>query len=273
MSDAGRRDPRRGRAENRQALLRTVLAAVAAALLVAACVTFVSRNTSTAAAKQMPQHVVLFGDSVPAGTACDCPGFGADVAATLSAQLSNFSIAGFTSGELVTQLRAAPVEEGLRTATVVILTIGANDFNEFDANAPACSDLECFAASRRTVTANLHAILTRIKSVAPTSSLVIVTGYWNIFRDGQVGAIQGPTYVATSDHLTRTFNSDLVQLSKSHGALYADLYKPFRGDGHLDDTGLLASDGYHPNADGHRLIAQAIRATFRTARPMARPQP
>ena len=40
---------------------------------------------------------------------------------------------------------------------------------------------------------------------------------------------------------------------------YIDLRTAFRGpDGDWDETHLLAPDGDHPNAEGHRRIAQAI---------------
>jgi lysophospholipase L1-like esterase len=37
-----------------------------------------------------------------------------------------------------------------------------------------------------------------------------------------------------------------------------DIYAPFEGAGDRNPTALLADDGDHPNAAGHRLIAKAL---------------
>ena len=209
-----------------------------------------------------PQHLVVLGDSVPAGSACDCGGFGVMLASTISAPLTNLSVPGLTSHGLVAQLSSGNVQAALGTATVVTVTIGANDFNEGDADARACSDLSCYTSTMKTVTSNINSIVTRIKALTPSGTTIVVTGYWNVFLDGRVGAAKGRTYVATSDALSRALNSRLASLSVQHDVLYTDVYTPFKGTGTLDDSALLAGDGDHPNAAGHELIAEAIEATL-----------
>jgi lysophospholipase L1-like esterase len=229
----------------------------------AAPTTTVPPTTSTTAAPQ--KTVVVFGDSVPAGTACNCGGFGADVASAMSAKLINFSVPGLTTDGLVAQLASSNARAALRTASVVLVTIGANDFNEADAYAQDCSDLSCYADTLPSVTANLTSILNSIKSQTPTGARVIATGYWNVFLDGQVGAANGPTYVSISDGLTRTLNDAIARLTAAAGVQYTDVYAPFKGTGNLDDTALLAPDGDHPDAAGHNVIANAILTTLRAS--------
>jgi lysophospholipase L1-like esterase len=260
----------------RPALRWTVLSYVVGALFVAATAVLMTQvagargattpATTIAATATAPataqQPVVVLGDSVPAATGCDCDGFAADVASTLSGPLTNMSIPGLNSNGLVAQLHSARAENAVRGAKVVIITIGANDFDDTSATS-ACVDLSCYAGTVRTVTANVDSILTRVKATAPSGSRIVVTGYWNVFLDGKVGAAKGATYVAISNQLTRKVNTNLAKLSKAHSVLYTDIYSAFKGRGDLDDTALLASDGDHPDASGHKLIANAIRATLR----------
>jgi lysophospholipase L1-like esterase len=211
----------------------------------------------------LPPHLVVLGDSVPAGSACDCRGFGAYLGGRLGAALTNDAASGLTSARLMTE--AASVQSDLRKATLVTVTIGANDFDEAQASASSCADLSCYDATMKAFTSNMRTILNRLHALTPSGSRVVVTGYWNVFLDGHVGAAQGATYVATSDQLTRVVNSALAAASATHNASYADLYGPFKGAGDVDDTGLLAADGDHPNDAGHRVIATAIERTLSAA--------
>jgi lysophospholipase L1-like esterase len=96
---------------------------------------------------------------------------------------------------------------------------------------------------------------------------VIVTDYWNVFEDGDVGRDdRGAAYLAWSDRLTRAFNAALCPRVAAAGATCLDLYAPFKGaDGRGDPTGLLAGDGDHPNAAGHALIARLMLAQLMSA--------
>lgn len=210
-------------------------------------------------------HLVVLGDSVPAGSACQCAGFADDLSASLGGTVVNAAVAGLTSQGLLDQLGHPAVQSVLKQATVVTVTIGANDFNEAEADDATCRDLACYDEAMTGLAANLSTILTRLHALVPNGSTVVVTGYWNVFRDGQVGAAKGSQYVQVSDALTRKVNSHITAASTDHDADYSDLYGPFKGAGADDDTALLASDGDHPNAAGHALIAAAIQRTLRAA--------
>ena len=63
-----------------------------------------------------------------------------------------------------------------------------------------------------------------------------------------------------------------ISSAAAHGAVYVDLFTPFRGaDGSKDCTALLTDDGDHPDAAGHALIARTLLAALLT--PGARPVP
>jgi len=210
------------------------------------------------AAKGKPLLVVL-GDSVAAGTACSCGGFGGSLARVDgSAALRNAAAEGQTSAGLLAQLDDPAILSSLRAATMVTVTVGANDFDESLAGTPDCGDLHCYAATMTGTDSTLGAIATRLRSSTPAGTTIVFTGYWNVFLDGRVGADRGPGYVAASDALTRQFNALVARVATDAGDAYADLYTPFKAYGSRDDTALLAPDGDHPDAAGQHLIAAAV---------------
>jgi lysophospholipase L1-like esterase len=203
-------------------------------------------------------RLLVLGDSVAAASACGCPGLGADLAARTSAVLDNAARPGLTSAGLLAQVNGAAMAPVLRAADLVTITIGANDFNSELASDESCATLSCYAPALQQMTADVNAVTAQIAALTRPGTTVVLTGYWNVFLDGAVGAQRGSTYVAISDALTRQVNAALAQVAQGSHDLFADLYTPFKGDGSADDTHLLAPDGDHPNAAGHRLIAAAI---------------
>lgn len=215
-----------------------------------------------------PFRVVGLGDSVPAGTACGCTSYialvGQQVAvrAGRSAVVSNLAQPGLTTAGLTTQLQDSAVRGKLAVADLIIVTIGANDFDQrllTESDCRPVTGLSCYQDAIGTQRTLLSAVLAQIAALRASSTVtVLVTGYWNVFLDGQVGAAQGSDYVAGSNALTLAENALIASLATGYGDTYVDLYTPFKGDGTRDDTDLLAADGDHPNAAGHALIARVL---------------
>lgn len=214
-----------------------------------------------------PTHIVVLGDSVAAGTGCACPSFGALLARRAgAAALQEHARDGMTARELAEALTAGGtgMDRDLRTADVVTVTIGANDFPSDDAGSPDCAQARCYAADLASLRTSLPAVLSGVHVRAPQAR-VFVTGYWNVFLDGAVGRRRGPAYVAVSDALTRQVNGVIAAAARAQHATYVDLYAPFKGAGDRDDTALLAPDGDHPSAAGHLLIASLLWRAVTTA--------
>jgi lysophospholipase L1-like esterase len=107
--------------------------------------------------------------------------------------------------------------------------------------------------------ANLSQVLSEIRGLRhgmPTS--VLVTGYWNVFEDGQVARrASGDLGLRASIELTRKVNATIQGVADNAGAHYVDLFAPFQSHG-SDIDALMAPDGDHPDAAGHRLIAETL---------------
>ncbi|WP_181871583.1 SGNH/GDSL hydrolase family protein [Sphaerisporangium album] len=214
------------------------------------------------------ESVLGLGDSVPAGSACECVSYVSLVAESLSARQGtpvagpNLAAAGLTTQGLLDMLDDDAVRAGVAGADLTVITIGANDFEEEGVEDDACgADLACYGTALERLRANMDALLSRIHALRGPGGRVVVTGYWNVFLDGAAGRARGPKYVAGSDRLTVAVNAALAASAAASGALFADLHTAFKGEeGTRDDTGLLAADGDHPGAEGHRLIAETVLA-------------
>jgi lysophospholipase L1-like esterase len=218
--------------------------------------------------------VVGIGDSVTSATVCGCTGFVESYAANLPAadggpaHAVNLGSSGLTAAglrELMTS--PGPTATGVAQGDILLVTIGANDLTPLLSQwqASGCTST-CYSPAVEAVGSDLAAILLAAEDLRghqPTR--IFVTDYWNVFADGDVArASDGPAYLRWSDELTRALNNTICAVARNARATCVDLYAPFKGDGSLDPTTLLAADGDHPNAAGNKLIS----ATLMAATPM-----
>jgi lysophospholipase L1-like esterase len=179
-------------------------------------------------------HVVGLGDSVPAAGACGCASYVSLVGQQLARQsgrsstLDNLAIGGMTTSGLITQLQQPAVRDTIAAADLVIITVGANDFDERVLSTPACQRAAVLSCYQETLTAQrtwLSSVLTQVNAlIAQHAGTVLVTGYWNVFLDGQVGRDRGETYVEGSNALTLADNALIESASGTSGDTYVDIY-------------------------------------------------
>jgi lysophospholipase L1-like esterase len=214
--------------------------------------------------------VVGIGDSVTSGSHCNCTDFVRLYAKELPpskggpATATNLGVGGSTSADLRSDLEhPSATTEAVSRADIVLVTIGANELAPLQRTwAEAGCESDCWHDSVEGVRTNISAIvddINRLREGRPTT--VLVTNYWNVFIDGQVARRErGLSYLHWSDRLTRAVNGAICSGARAAGARCVDLYAPFKGNGSKDPTHLLAADGDHPNAAGHRLIARVLLA-------------
>ncbi|GAA3696999.1 hypothetical protein GCM10022204_11160 [Microlunatus aurantiacus] len=254
----------------------SVLVLVAAAVLVrlhGVEPTAAHRSTppsATTPAATGPLHLLGFGDSVMAGAGCDCDDFLRRTGDLLERRTGravvtvNDSANGETAADLLGDLRT---DDGftaeIGAADVIVLTIGANDLGPAldDWVGDAC-ERSCYDPEVRAMGSRLSAILAIVDREKRASATVFVVSYWNVFRDGDVGAGNYDRgYLAWSDQVTRDANTTICRTADLADATCVDLYAPFKGaDGTKDPTPLLADDGDHPNDAGTALIATVVAA-------------
>ncbi|HZX04618.1 SGNH/GDSL hydrolase family protein [Kribbella sp.] len=211
-------------------------------------------------------QVVALGDSVTSGSNCNCSAFPQMYGDQLQERgttvgVQNLGVGGLDSSGLLQTLNQpnSPAEVATAAANVVLLTIGANDFGDHhdDVTSGQCS-ADCVSDEFEQLTVNLGKILTRIHALRDNKpTTILMTGYWNVFEDGDVAARQYPTSGrVASDQLTLRTNGAISAAAAADDATYVDIYTPFKDSSNI--TSLLASDGDHPNAAGHALIATVL---------------
>lgn len=245
----------------RRWLARHALIAIACAALLCGCSISPSPANST---PKKAWSVVALGDSVPRGSNCRCtpyPELSASsftVPATREMTATNDAVGGFTSSDVLTQLRSdSDVMSNVASADVVEIEIGANDVAY---NRSCGTSVACYQPMMSSIEYNLTEIVARVRELTPGRQvLVILLDYWSVWLGGQYAEAKGPAYVSAADQITNQVTTVIKGTAAQTGSAYVDLRAAFKGPRYADDeTRYLASDGDHPNAAGHEQIAAAV---------------
>ena len=88
-----------------------------------------------------------------------------------------------------------------------------------------------------------------------------MTGYWNVSRTATSASAARAGYLGVERRRCRAANTAICSAARAVGATCVDLYARSWARSR-NPTPLLSSDGDHPNAAGHDVIAAALlRAT------------
>lgn len=249
-------------------LVTTVVILAVAAFGLAACGAGTTTSTPPPARSPSPRTttVVGLGDSVMAGTRCDCDGPVAEYAEAMRPLSTrpitdvNLGGNGGTTTTLLAQLRQDTTKQAVASARAVLVIIGANDLlpqlrKWQDTGCPVSCYQPAVAAMGQRVGQTLEAI----DQLRPhTRGVVLVADYWNVFPDGDAARSEGgQAQVDWSRAVSRAANAEICAAARRAEAICVDTYTPFVGND-SDPTDLLASDGDHPNAKGEALLVKQL---------------
>jgi lysophospholipase L1-like esterase len=210
------------------------------------------------------RSVVGFGDSVASAAICRCTSFVNLYAKRLpgGAGVANYAESGSTSSDALDRLAESGVAAKVRTATTALIMTGANDFEDaFEAVSDGASAPARYGPVAEQVRQNVIRAVRKIQALSPHAH-VVVLDYWAAMEDGDVAKQDyDDNGMQAATEATDYLNAALASAAKTTGASFVSTLKAFKGaDGKTDPTPLLESDGDHPNAAGHRVIADAISA-------------
>lgn len=230
---------------------------------------------NAAATQETPKYIVI-GDSLSYGLGASEPsqtGFaalvhdaleGSDRFSDTGIDFINLSAPGATSPDLLEvggqlQLALAEIERSA-SAPVITVAIGGNDLLDLaDADSPCLNDVQtepCLAELGQTLTtlqSNLGEVLTSLREASAEANIVVVDLYNPFSGTGDIREL-------LADAGVQRING-VIGASASDPGLRADLasvFQFFQGRGNQ----WIASDGIHPNDNGHAVIAEIVLAAL-----------
>jgi lysophospholipase L1-like esterase len=222
-------------------------------------------GTSSAASTR---SIVALGDSVPRGQNCSCTPYpelsagGLSKSTGKSIKATNDSVSGYTSKNVLAQLKDnTTVIDHVRAADAIEVEIGANDVGY---NKSCGTKVSCYTPHMPALKKNLAAIVRRVRVLtAGHKALIVLLDYWSVWLGGSYAKAHGEAYVAAAEAMTDQVDTAIKNTATRSKSAYVDLRAAFKGPSYsYDETHYLSSDGDHPNAAGHRQIADATETVI-----------
>lgn len=200
--------------------------------------------------------VLVLGDSLSRGTGDPAGrGYAADVVGALARRgpvdSVNLAVAGAESSDLARLVASANVRSLVAAADVILLSVGGNDLSHSLGNAGAPAEaLSKVTDARSALASNLRAILGELRRNNPSAPIRLLGLYQPFGGQGREGRI--------GESLVLSWNSVIAETALGFPNVAAvPVFDLFQGR-----PDRLATDRFHPNRDGYRLIAERVVQTL-----------
>jgi lysophospholipase L1-like esterase len=192
---------------------------------------------------------------------------------SLNVNSINLSVPGWTSSDLRSAISGNQFFRFFVAAsTIVTINIGGNDLlrargDYKDRICGGADNQDCLRARVEVFTANFNAILDEVRSLRGSRNTIIRTmDIYNPFVNEDRAQDtwpndQGNDFQVLNPYLDEV-NRQIASAANFRQIPFARVHLAFNGpNGDIDpsDLGLIAFDGFHPNNQGHRLIADLLR--------------
>ncbi|WP_046129601.1 SGNH/GDSL hydrolase family protein [Bacillus sp. TH008] len=165
-----------------------------------------------------------------------------------SVTVKNYAVKGYRTDQLKKKLEERQVQEGLRDADYILLTIGGNDLMKVVRQNFAHLTLQPFRVGQKAFEERLGDILTDIREQNGSAEIVYV-GMYNPFTFTlselrEVGQVVGEWNEGAKGELKNIPNAKMADI--------ADIFEEY------SDEKKIADDEFHPNHYGYSLIAERV---------------
>lgn len=233
------------------------------------CVTLLWISSSIAYAETTEDELVVLGDSIAAGYGIENPEdtYGYLVSSERDYMLSNYAVSGDTTTDLLQLIeKNRQVNNHLKTAETVVISIGGNDFLHLGYESSITELAEIISSGKdskiiqnllKTVKSNIRTIHESIRELNPKAKIVLQTVY-NPFLG------QSDKLTQLLNQLVELFRQDYIDIYNDEAdtdanMVIADVEKCFREYYEkTKNTSLVQSDFIHPSVKGHRMIADQV---------------
>lgn len=164
-----------------------------------------------------------------------------------SITLNNYGVKGHKTTDLLNRLDNEEVQEGLKAADIIIITIGGNDIMKIVKDNLFDLTLQVFQEEQAKYETRLHRVLEKIRQVNSEGEIVLV-GLYNPFGWFLDLSLELNTIIENWNEGSQRVLSDF---SNTKFVMVDDI---FIGT----EQNLLASDEFHPNTKGYELISERI---------------
>jgi lysophospholipase L1-like esterase len=211
-----------------------------------------SSTVSTSNKQTNDVSIVALGDSLTRGTG-DSTGKGyvqymldnLKAKTKQKVDLSNLAIKGYTSEQLLTQLKQTEVQRQIRQSDIIVMTIGGNDLFQGGDSISNYNQIK-IDTLEKTYVSNLKEIYSTLRELNPDATIYHV-GLYNPFSEL-------PDSEKTSSAV-RNWNFASTELAASFKKIvYVPTYDLFE----MNVNDYLSSDKFHPNNIGYQQIGDRV---------------
>lgn len=168
-----------------------------------------------------------------------------------AAEIVNFGVKGNRTSQLINKLKTNEVKDALRTADMVLITIGGNDVMKVVRENFSTLELDLFETEKMQFEKNLRTIIESIREVNPLGTVVLI-GLYNPFYEWFPDVEEMDMIMQDWNMTSRTILTDYER------AYFIDISDIFRES----EENLLYTDYFHPNDLGYEKIAVRIYETL-----------
>jgi lysophospholipase L1-like esterase len=159
--------------------------------------------------------------------------------------IQNLGVKGFRSNQLLDQINQKGIQEQIKDADVILMTIGGNDLFQSGQTLMKMNLAEIDELKKQYLL-NLDKIITQLRSINSDATIFLV-GLYNPFIEFKDAEMM--------TKVVRQWNYETISiLDKQPKTVYVPTFDLFQ----LKVNDYLYTDKFHPNAEGYKLIAERV---------------